>query len=299
MAVLALFGSSSSPSLAPDGAAPHWDVVPAKGTTVDPPAPPAKATVTSPPTTVAHVISAVRAAPPAASHPAVARPTAVRPVANPAARVARAGCAAPPAPSGADVTTLASPAMPNMPYAATPGGPAIGRWTALWGGPSTRPVVNQADGWVEISLDTRPNGSAGWVPANDVIFGSSNYLIVVSICQRSLTLYQGSAPIYSSLVGVGEPQSPTPTGMTFVDAIDTTPRAQVGIYGPTVLFLGTHSNTYTDFDGGDGTVGIHGYPSDPASTRGVAESHGCVRASPQTIDAIKIVPVGTPVDIVA
>lgn len=197
------------------------------------------------------------------------------------------------------MTELASPGTANMAYSATPGGAAAGRWTAPWGGPSTRPVLNQQDGWIEIALGTRPNGSTGWVPVDDVILGSSNYRIVVSICQRSLTLFQGADPVYSSPVGVGEPQSPTPPGLTFVEAIEPTPRSQEDTYGPTVVFLGTHSNTYTDFDGGDGTVAIHGYPSDPASTRGVAESHGCVRASPETIDAIQDIPVGTPVEIVA
>jgi lipoprotein-anchoring transpeptidase ErfK/SrfK len=84
-----------------------------------------------------------------------------------------------------------------------------------------------------------------------------------------------------------------------VDAIVATPRVQLSVYGPTVLITGSHSNVYTDFDGGDGVVGIHGYPSDPASTRGVASSHGCVRANPATINAIKAVPVGTPIDIIA
>ncbi|MGH9124138.1 MAG: L,D-transpeptidase, partial [Acidimicrobiales bacterium] len=77
------------------------------------------------------------------------------------------------------------------------------------------------------------------------------------------------------------------------------PDSQLNVYGPTVLILGTHSDVFTDFDGGDGTVAIHGYPSYPASTDGVAESHGCVRASPDTIDALSSVPLGSPVDIVA
>jgi lipoprotein-anchoring transpeptidase ErfK/SrfK len=123
--------------------------------------------------------------------------------------------------------------------------------------------------------------------------------IVVSISQRRLTLYQNGSAVYTSLVGVGAPQWPTPMGLTFVDAVVATPKFQEYIYGPTVLILGAHSNVFTDFDGGNGTVAIHGYPSDPGSTDGVAVSHGCVRASPQTINAIDTVPLGSPVDIVA
>ena len=88
-------------------------------------------------------------------------------------------------------------------------------------------------------------------------------------------------------------------GLTFVVSVVATPKNQVYIYGPTVVILGAHSNTLLDFDGGDGTVAIHGYPSDPASTEGVDSSHGCVRAPPAAIAAIEKVPLGTPVDVEA
>jgi L,D-transpeptidase catalytic domain len=195
-------------------------------------------------------------------------------------------------------TELATPNAANLAYSATPGGPAVGTVSNPWGGPSSRPVANEDNGWVQIALYTRPNGSMGWVPAQDVTLSSTTDRIVVSICERRLTLYQGSDLVYSAPVGVGQPQWPTPQGATFVDAVVTTPRREVGIYGPTVIMLGTHSNVFTDFDGGDGVVAIHGYPSDEASTEGVASSHGCVRASPTTINTVKVVPVGTPVDVI-
>jgi lipoprotein-anchoring transpeptidase ErfK/SrfK len=159
-------------------------------------------------------------------------------------------------------------------------------------------VVDQQSGWVEIRLYSRPNGSTGWVPLQDVTLSTTSYRIVVSVCARTLTLYQGADVVYSSPVGVGRPQWPTPIGPSFVDAIVATPRSELSIYGPTVVMLGTHSNVLTDFEGGDGVVAIHGYPSDPASTRGVASSHGCIRSSPTTVDAVKVVPVGTPVDLI-
>jgi len=195
-------------------------------------------------------------------------------------------------------TELATPNAANLAYSATPGGTAVGTVSNPWGGPGTRPVANEDNGWVQIALYTRPNGSTGWVPAQDVTLSSTTDRIVVSICHRTLTLYQGADAVYSAPVGVGQPQWPTPQGTTFVDSIVTTPRREVGTYGPTVLLLGAHSNVFTDFDGGDGVVAIHGYPSDEASTDGVASSHGCVRASPTTINTVKVVPVGTPVDVI-
>jgi lipoprotein-anchoring transpeptidase ErfK/SrfK len=202
-------------------------------------------------------------------------------------------------PDGAVSNTLATPDAPNLPYSATPGGPAVGHLIEHWGGPATRPVLDQQNGWVQVRLASRPNGSSGWVPLQNVTLTTTPYRIVVSICQRSVTLFQGAAPVYSAPVGVGRPQWPTPVGPSFVDSIVKTPARQQYIYGPTVLILGTHSNVFTEFDGGDGTVAIHGYPSDPGSTKGVMSSHGCVRSGPDTINAIKVVPVGTPVDVIA
>lgn len=193
---------------------------------------------------------------------------------------------------------LASPTSWNLPLSASPAGPVTSKWTENWGGPATRPVLAEQNGWVQIALETRPNGSSAWVPATDVTMTTTTMSIVVSICNRSLTLFDGSKATYTAQVGVGEPQWQTPQGATFVDSIVATPSSQLYIYGPTVLILGLHSNVFTTFDGGDGTVAIHGYPSDPGSTLGVMSSHGCVRASATTINMIKQVPVGTPVEIV-
>jgi lipoprotein-anchoring transpeptidase ErfK/SrfK len=98
---------------------------------------------------------------------------------------------------------------------------------------------------------------------------------------------------------VGRPQWPTPLGPSFVDAVYSVEPYQQHIYGPVALITGSHSNVLTEFEGGDGTVAIHSYPSDPASTAGVASSHGCIRANPATMARISQVPPGTPIDFVA
>jgi lipoprotein-anchoring transpeptidase ErfK/SrfK len=168
-----------------------------------------------------------------------------------------------------------------------------------WGSPTVRPVVSTTADWVQIGLDVRPNQSTGWVPRSEVTLAKTAYRIEISISRRSLTLFQEGKAVYNAPVGVGKPQWPTPMGRTFVDAVVATPKNQLYIYGPTVVVLGSKSDVFTEFDGGDGTVAIHGYPSDPGSTKGVASSHGCVRAGPDTISAIDVVPLGSPVDVVA
>jgi len=197
-------------------------------------------------------------------------------------------------------TQVATQAAAGLAYSSTPGGSPVGRLPLqAWGGPTARPVIAEQAGWLQVLLDRRPNGSTAWVRQTDVTLAPTSFRIVISICRRSLTLYSGGAPTYASPVGVGQPQWATPVGPTYVDSVVTTPRRQLYVYGPKVLILALHSNVFTEFDGGDGTVAIHGYPSDPASTNGVASSHGCVRANPQTITALQNLPAGTPVDIVA
>lgn len=195
---------------------------------------------------------------------------------------------------------VATPISSPQTYSNTPGGPVAGTLPTLtWGNPTVRPVVSQSDGWVQIGLDSRPNLSTGWVPQSAVTLALTAYRIEVSISRRSLTLFKNGQSVYTSPVGVGQPQWPTPMGRTFIDAVVSTPQFQEYIYGPTVVILGSHSDVFNSFDGGDGTVAIHGYPSDPSSTLGVQASHGCVRANPQTINTIDTVPLGSPVDVVA
>jgi hypothetical protein len=195
---------------------------------------------------------------------------------------------------------VATPIGSPLHYSATPGGPDAGTLpTVTWGSPTVRPVVSQTADWVQIGLDVRPNLSTGWVPRSAVTLAKTAYRIEISISRRSLTLFLEGMAVYNAPVGVGKPQWPTPMGRTFIDAVVATPKNQLYIYGPTVVVLGSKSDVFTEFDGGDGTVAIHGYPSDPGSTKGVASSHGCVRAGPDTINAIDVVPLGSPVDVVA
>jgi len=195
-------------------------------------------------------------------------------------------------------TPLVSPKHTDVAYFDVPNGKSVGTIPATtWGRATVRPVVKVQGRWLQVRLDSRPNGTTGWVPVWAMDVSTTPYRIVVSVGQRSLTLYQAGQAIYTAPVGVGRPQWPTPVGPSFVDAIVPVPRGEQYIYGPVLVVTGTHSDVFTDFDGGDGTVGIHAYPSNPASTNGVASSHGCIRASPQTMAAITKVPTGTPIDI--
>jgi lipoprotein-anchoring transpeptidase ErfK/SrfK len=137
--------------------------------------------------------------------------------------------------------------------------------------------------WLRIRLPWRPNVAAGWVNANNVVLQKTPWRIVVSRAGRTLTLFRAGAPVRTVRVVVGKPSTPTPTGLFgIVWAIPWHPDDFLGSW---VLELTAHSDVLQQFDGGDGTVGIHGRGGasllDPL---GSARSHGCVRLANNSID---------------
>jgi lipoprotein-anchoring transpeptidase ErfK/SrfK len=84
-------------------------------------------------------------------------------------------------------------------------------------------------------------------------------------------------------VVIGAPATPTPTGLfSITGAWRSQPNAFLGSW---ILPLTAHSDALQEFDGGDGTVGIHGRGGasllDPL---GSARSHGCIRLANSAID---------------
>ena len=137
--------------------------------------------------------------------------------------------------------------------------------------------------WVEVRLPWRPNASAGWINADKVALGRTRWRIVISTSRRTLTLLRAGTAVRTVSVVVGKPGTPTPDGLFAVWwAIPWHPDDFLGSW---VLDLTAHSNALQQFDGGDGTVAIHGRGGaslqDPLGT---ANSHGCIRLSNDTID---------------
>ncbi len=155
----------------------------------------------------------------------------------------------------------------------------------------------QPDGWVQILLPIRPNGSTGWVHATDVKLVVNTYRIMVSLSAHQITVYNGANVFYQGPVAVGAPATPTPTGSYFIRVLQQAPDPNT-VYGPYAYGLSSHSDVLTDFNGGDGEIGIHG--NDDASALGHSVSHGCIRMDNAAITNLtKVLPLGTPVDVVA
>ncbi len=150
-------------------------------------------------------------------------------------------------------------------------------------------------GWVEVMLPMRPNGSTGWVRTEDVHLYVTGGRIIVDLTLRELVYYQDGVEVLRTTVAIGTSRNPTPTGLFFV-----TDNIQVarpgGPFGPHALALSGRSDTITEFNGGDGIIGIHG--TNRPESIGQAASLGCVRLPNDMITRLAgLVPAGTPVEI--
>jgi lipoprotein-anchoring transpeptidase ErfK/SrfK len=186
-----------------------------------------------------------------------------------------------------DVEVFASPGD-GQPATTLPATTGFGSARALL-------VVDGADGWLEVALPTRPNGSTGWIRADGVDIEEVPYELVVDVAARTLTLLDGGETVLTTAAAVGTPDLPTPTGEFYLT--DKLATGDDGAYGPFALGLSAHSEVLTEFAGGDGQVGIHG-TNEPSSI-GQPVSHGCVRVANDVITRLAdLLPLGTPVTVV-
>lgn len=180
----------------------------------------------------------------------------------------------------------------ELPVYDRPGGTPFARLPASQlRAPTWVPVVDQRGDWVRVLLPSRPNGSAGWIRANDpaaVGKAQTPYRVDVDVNARRMVIRENGREIGSWTVGVGGSETPTPRGRTFIMAsIEET----VTHFSPIILPLGAHSETLNSYGGGPGTVALHGWP-DP-SVFGTASSDGCVRVPEDALQLLRSLPLGT------
>src|SRR5690606_13207336 len=118
-------------------------------------------------------------------------------------------------------------------------------------------TVPPVDGWVEVVLPIRPNGSTGRVPVDAVARYVVDRRIVGELCHRELVYDVSGEEVLRTPVAIGNSRSPTPPGHYFVTDNVKIARSS-GPWGPAALGLSARSNTITEFNGGDGIIGIHG-----------------------------------------
>ena len=152
-------------------------------------------------------------------------------------------------------------------------------------------------GFHEVYLPERPNESTGFVSASDVDLELSTKRIVVDLSDRKVRMYSGGAQIFEFDVAVGRPETPTPTGLFFVQIATQNPDP-TGTYGSYTLALSGYSDAIKatkEFE--NGLIAIHG--TNQPELIGQEVSHGCVRVTDEAIRKIvdEGVPLGTPVEI--
>jgi lipoprotein-anchoring transpeptidase ErfK/SrfK len=169
------------------------------------------------------------------------------------------------------------------------------------GAPLVLLVMEQRAGWLQVLLPVRPNGSTGWIRAEQATLVSHDFRIVIELGAHRITAYQGRAVLLSEPIGVGTRDAPTPGGLYYIkelfQPLDANGRLYPdGPYGPYAYGLSGFSEVLFEFGGGDGQFGIHG-TNDPSGL-GRDVSHGCIRMSNAGITLLaQTLPLGVPVDI--
>jgi hypothetical protein len=148
----------------------------------------------------------------------------------------------------------------------------------------------EGERWVRLRLPGRPNGHAGWVPAEALRPARlTRWAIVIERRRLRLKLLRRGQVVWKAPVGIGAPGMETPHGRFWIREEF---RAGGGSYGPWAFGTSAYS-ALSDWPGG-GVVGIHG-TNQPELIPG-RPSHGCVRLRNRHIRHLaRRVPIGTPV----
>jgi lipoprotein-anchoring transpeptidase ErfK/SrfK len=173
-------------------------------------------------------------------------------------------------------------------------------------GPKDPPMVFLVDGTdvskarIPVLLPYKPNHGKGFVDKAQVSLTKNPYAIKIELAAHKLTVTQGDKTILETPVGLGQEGMETPEGRFFLVKLYKNPNP-ADSYGPYAYGTSAYSDI-TDpeflakFPGAQ--VGIHG-TNNPSSI-GKNVSHGCIRMSNENITKLStILPLGTPVDIVA
>lgn len=156
-------------------------------------------------------------------------------------------------------------------------------------------VTEPEDGWAEVMLPVRPNGSTGWVRTDHVSFYVADSEIVVELTERRLTYIVDGVEVLQTEIAIGNDSAPTPTGHYFVTD-NVTLADPNSPWGPHAFGLSARSDTITEFNGGDGIIGIHG-TNNPDSI-GNNVSLGCIRLPNDMITRLHtMVPIGVRVTV--
>lgn len=176
-----------------------------------------------------------------------------------------------------------------------PGGRVIGRLglRTRFGSPRILWVAARRRGWLGVPAPSSPPGRLGWIRAAATSPAFVERALRIDLSRRHVALTEGRRVLRRVRVGVGAPDTPTPTGRFAVtDLLHV--RGSQGPYGCCVLALsGRQRNLPPGWPGGD-RLAIHATAQ--TATIGRAVSLGCLRAGQRQVRwLMRRVPLGTPV----
>lgn len=140
----------------------------------------------------------------------------------------------------------------------------------------------------------RPNGRTGWVRREALgPFHAVRTQLRVNPATLHATLHRDGRRIWSSRVGIGAADTPTPAGRFWIRSRIRSMGSE-SIYGPWAFGTGAYS-VLSDWPGG-GVIGIHGTDQRLIPGR---PSHRCIRVPNRQISRLaRLKPIGTPVRII-
>jgi hypothetical protein len=125
------------------------------------------------------------------------------------------GAPADPDPTGITNGLVVHPVR-ETPVRDAPDGRPIARMETTQFGDTWLPVIAEQPGWVQVLLPSKPSSSTGWMRADDVERAITPYVIKVHLGAKKLELVRDGKVAKEWSVGIGTPETPTPTGRTFL-----------------------------------------------------------------------------------
>jgi hypothetical protein len=178
-----------------------------------------------------------------------------------------------------------------------PGGPVVTRVgaTTQFGSRHALGVVEHDGRWLGVTEAGVGANRTVWIDARagGLDYARTRLELEVDLSSRTLFVRRDGVVVRRLSVGVGRPDSPTPSG-SFAVTDKLAGRAYSAVYGCCILALSaTQPNLPAGWTGGN-RIAIHGTLS--ASDFGRAVSAGCVHASDADLRYLmRIAPLGTPV----
>lgn len=159
-------------------------------------------------------------------------------------------------------------------------------------------VAIDAGEWLQVYLPIRPNGSTGWIPRDQVSISSHRWRIEAILDEFRLRVLNDGVEVFATDIGVARDNAPTPGGLYYTTEL-VRPPDPFSVYGTYAYGLSGFSDTFEEFNGGPGQLGVHG--TNEPELIGQAVSAGCIRLRNEDIDFLVEelrLPLGVPVEVI-